>query len=178
MNTDNITQPRLTQSQIEDLRSAATDMRGSERRAFQAEMTLKYCKGKPRPAERIFGWGRENIKTGLAEKHTGIIRTGAQSAYCGKRRREENRPEAAEVLRQTDEYHVQQDPAFCKTIGYTGLTAKEALKQLREKGFTDAQLPAPGTMAEIPNRTGYRLRKVVRAEPQKKFQKPMLFLTI
>lgn len=143
-------------------------MRGSERRAFQAEMTLKYCKGKARVAERIFGWGRENIKTGLAEKRTGIICLGAQSAYCGDKRWEEKQPEAAEALRQLAEYHVQQDPTFRKTIGYTRLTSKEALKQLREKGFTDAQLPAPSTMAEILNRMGYRLRKVVKAKPQKK----------
>lgn len=175
---NNIIQFGLTQSHIEDIRFAATKMRGAERRAFQAEMTLKYCKGRPRLAERTFGWGRENIRTGLAEKRTGIICSGSQSAYCGDKCWEEKQPEAAEVLRQIAEYHVQQDPTFRKTIGYTRLTAKEALKQLRDKGFTDAQLPAPSTMAEILNRMGYRLRKVVKAKPQKKFRKPMLSLTI
>jgi hypothetical protein len=175
---DNITQPRLMQSHIEDIRFAATKMRGAERRAFQSEMTLKYCKGKPRLAERTFGWGRENVETGLAEKLTGIICIGSQPFYCGDKCWEEKQPEAAEALRQLAEYHVQQDPTFRKTIGYTRLTAKEALKQLREKGFTDAQLPAPSTMAEILNRMGYRLRKVVKAKPQKKFRKPIPFLKI
>jgi hypothetical protein len=31
-------------------------------------------------------------------------------------------------------------------------------------------VPAPGTMARILNRLGYRLRKVVKAKPQKKIK--------
>ena len=35
----------LTLSQIADLRLAASNMTGAKRRAFEAEMTLKYCEG-------------------------------------------------------------------------------------------------------------------------------------
>ena len=44
----------------------------------------------------------------------------------------------------------------------------EALKQLRIQGFKENQLPSKSSMAEILNRMGYRLRKVVKAKPQKK----------
>ena len=35
------------------------------------------------------------------------------------------------------------------------------------------EIPAPSTMATILNRMGYRLRKIVKAKPQKKFPKQM-----
>jgi transposase len=69
----------LTASQIADLRLAASKMQGAERRAFQAEMALKYCQGSPRLTETILGWGRENVTLGLAEKRTGISCVGAHS---------------------------------------------------------------------------------------------------
>src|SRR5262249_45761267 len=55
--------------------------------------------------------------------------------------------------------------AYAKTYS---LTAKAALDALRTQGYSEAQLPAPSTMAEVLNRLGFRLRKVVKAKPQKK----------
>jgi hypothetical protein len=143
-------------------------MYGAERRAFQAEMTLKYCEGNARLAETVFGWGRETVMVGLAERRTGIICLGAQSAFGGNKRWEERHPEIAEALRQLAESHGQQDPTFRTSLSYTRLTAAEALKQLRAQGFSEEQLPSASRMAEILNRMGYRLRKVVKAKPQKK----------
>ena len=48
------------------------------------------------------------------------------------------------------------------------MTAKAAGEALRAQGIAEAQLPAPSTMAEVLNRMGYRLRKVLKAKPQKK----------
>ena len=45
----------LSPSQIADLRLAASHMTGSTRRAFEAEMALKYCGGNPLMAEAVFG---------------------------------------------------------------------------------------------------------------------------
>src|SRR5215471_1678121 len=64
--------PPLSPSQIADLRLAASKMTGPNRRAFQAEMALKYCQGNPLLAETIFGWGRRTVEVGLAERRTGI----------------------------------------------------------------------------------------------------------
>src|SRR6266851_6643822 len=63
--------PSLSPSQIADLRLAASKMTGPTRRAFEAEMTLKYCGGNPLMAEAIFGWGRQTVALGLAERQTG-----------------------------------------------------------------------------------------------------------
>ena len=119
-------------------------------------------------AETIFGWGRHTVEVGLAERRTGIICLGAQAAFSGRPRWEDEHPEVAEALRRLAEAHAQQDPTFRTTLAYTRLTAKAALEALRAQGYREAQLPAPSTMAEVLNRMGFRLRKVVKAKPQKK----------
>jgi len=158
----------LSPSQITDLRLAASKMTGPKRRAFEAEMTLKYCGGNPLLAETLFGWGRQTVALGLAERRTGIICLGAQSAFSGRKRWEDQQPQAAETLRQLAEAHAQQDPTFRTCLTYTRLTAKAALEALHEQGYGEDQLPSPSTMAEVLKRLGFRLRKVVKAKPQKK----------
>jgi len=158
----------LTSSQVADLRLAASKLVGAKRRAFQAEIVLKYCDGRTRLAESLFGWGRETVQLGLDEKRSGLICAGAQSGWSGNYAWEERYPETAVALRQLAEAHAQQDPTFKTSLAYTRLTAAEALKQLREMGFSSQQLPHPSTMAVVLNRMGYRLRKVVKAKPQKK----------
>src|SRR5919204_5171785 len=150
----------LSPSQITDLRLAASKMTGPKRRAFEAEMTLKYCGGNPLLAETLFGWGRQTVAL--------IICLGAQSAFSGRKRWEDQQPQAAETLRQLAEAHAQQDPTFRTCLTYTRLTAKAALEALHEQGYGEDQLPSPSTMAEVLNRLGFRLRKVVKAKPQKK----------
>ena len=105
---------------------------------------------------------------GLNEHRTGIFCWGMQSAYGGDKLWEEKHPEVAQALWTLAQTHSQQDPTFQTLLSYTRLTAAEALKQLRSQGFREIQLPSPSTMAEILNRNGYRLRKVVKAKPQKK----------
>jgi Rhodopirellula transposase DDE domain len=171
-------QQQLSSSQREDLRLASSKLSGVKRRYFQAEMAIKYCQGNARLTERIFGWSRETVALGLVEKRTGIICVGSQTGFSGAKRWEEKQPEVAKSLKKLAESHSQQDPTFATTIAYTRLTAAEALKQLAQQGYLPEQLPSLSTMIEVLNRTGYRLRKVVKAKPQKKSQKPMIFSTI
>ena len=160
----------LTPSQIADLRLAASKLTGPERRSFEAAMTLKYCAGNPLIAEAVFGWGRQTVALGLAESRSGIICLGAQAAFSGRKRWEEQQPQGAQALRQLADAHAQQDPTFRTSLTYTRLTAQAALHALREQGYSEEQLPSPSTMAEVLNRLGYRLRKVVKAKPQKKIK--------
>src|SRR4030095_3670854 len=91
-------QPSLSPSQIADLRLAASKLTGPKRRAFEAEMTVKYCGGTPLMAEAIFGWGRQTVALGLAERRTGIMCLGAPSAFSGRKRWEERPQEAGQAL--------------------------------------------------------------------------------
>ena len=131
-------------------------------------MTLKYCDGNARRAEEVFGWGRQNIEVGLAEKRTGIVCLSLHAAFSGRWRWEEKYPEAAQALRELALAHSQQDPTFRRTVSYTRLTAQTAIEGLRQKGIEAAILPAPSTMAVILNRLGFRLRNVVKSKPLKK----------
>ena len=158
----------LRPSQIADLRLAASKMTGPTRRAFQAEMTLKYCGGNPLLAETICGWGRHTVEVGLGERRTGIMCLGAQAAFSGRKRWEDTHPEAAAALSRLAEAHAQQDPTFRTTLASTRLTAKAALEALGAQGYSAGQVPSPSTMAAVLNRMGFRLRKVVKAKPQKK----------
>ena len=160
----------LTPSQIADLRLAASKLTGPARRSFEAEMRLKDGEGNPLKAEAIFGWGRQTVALGLAEKRSGIICLGAQSAFSGRKRWEDQHPQAAEALRQLADMHGQQDPPFRTSLTYTRLTAQAALQALRAQGYRDDELPSASTMSEVLNRMGYRLRKVVKAKPQKKIK--------
>jgi Rhodopirellula transposase DDE domain len=160
--------PLLSRSQREDLRLAAAQMTGAARRAFQAEMTLKYCHGSARLAETLLGWSRDAVEVGLAERRTGIVCLGGHAAWSGRNRWEEKYPEAAKALQELAETHAQQDPTFRTTLAYTRLTAKAAREALQARGIAESQLPSPSTMAEVLNRLGYRLRKVLKAKPQKK----------
>lgn len=164
---------RLEEDHLADLKTAAAKMLGPARRAFEAEMVGKYCDGNAWWGELLFGWSRHTIALGLAEQRTGIVCLGAQAACCGNHRWEEKHPQAAAALRSLAESYAQQDPSFRGALAYTRLTAKAAREQLQAQGFSEAELPAPCTMADVLNRNGYRLRPVLKAKPQKKSRKPM-----
>ena len=83
---------------IDDIKLAASKMSRVDRRAFQAEMTVKYCAGSPRRAEAVFGWSRDAVQLGLHEKRTGIVCLSAQSAFAGDKPWEEKHPEVADAL--------------------------------------------------------------------------------
>src|SRR5499427_10440608 len=65
------------------------------------------------------------------------------------------------------ESYVTRQSKIDEALASTRLTAKGALEGLRAHGYRDDQLPAPSTMAAVLNRMGFRLRKVVKAKPQK-----------
>jgi hypothetical protein len=157
----------LSRTQIEDLHRASSKMTGARRRAFQAEIALKYCNGSPRLTESVFGWSRSTVETGLGEKRSGLLCVGAQSGFSGRKRWEDLHPAAFGALQKLAEAHCQQDPTFTSSIAFTRLTAAAALKELNKQGFAPEELPAPSVMAEVLNRSGYRLRKILKAKPKK-----------
>jgi len=126
--------PSLSPSPIADLRLAASQMSGPKRRAFEAEMALKHCGGTPLWAATLFGWGRQTVARGLAERRTGILCLGAPSAFSGRKRWEERHPQVAEALRQLADAHAQQDPTFRTSVTSTRLTAQAALQALSAQG--------------------------------------------
>jgi hypothetical protein len=146
--------PLPSPSQIADLRLAASNMTGPTRRAFEAEMTLQYCGGTPLMAEAVCGWGRQTVALGLAERRTGIMCLGAQSACSGRKRWEERQPQVAEALRQRAAGQAPQDPTCRPRLPDTRLTANAAVEALRAQGYREERLPSPRTMAAGRTRRG------------------------
>ena len=104
---------------IDDIRLAASKMSLIDRRAFQAEMAVKYCAGNARRAEDLFGWSRGAVQLGLHEKRTGVVCLSAQSVFGGDKLWEEKHPEVAEALWSLAQLHSQQDPSFRGPLAYT-----------------------------------------------------------
>jgi hypothetical protein len=107
-------------------------------------------------AAAVFGWGRQTVALGLAERRTGSICLGAQSACSGRERWEEQPPQAAQSRRQLAEAPAHQDPTFRTRFPSTRLTAHAALNALTEQGDREDPWPSPTTMAEVLNRMGFR----------------------
>ena len=119
----------LTDELVSTLQSAARKLTGFLRRAFLAEMALKYCGGSARKAETVFGWGRAAVNTGLNEQRTGI-RCWEDFQARGRHKTEEQNPQLAEEIERLVEPQAQADPKFQTTFAYTRITAKAVRDEL------------------------------------------------
>ena len=119
----------LTESVRETIKSAARKLTGFRRRQFQAEMAIKYCRGNPRRAEQVFGWGRDAVNTGLNELRTGI-RCVDDFSTRGRRKSEEKQPELVQEIHALVEPQSQADPKFQTPLAYTRITAKAVRERL------------------------------------------------
>jgi hypothetical protein len=162
----------LTESVRDTIQSAARKLTGFQRRQFQAEIAIKYCRSNPRRAERIFGWGRDAVNTGLNELRTGI-RCVENYSTRGRPKSEEKSPELVPEIHALVEPKSQADPKFQTPLAYTRITAKVVHERLVANAAGDGRhVPAERTVYDILNRLGYRLRRVQKTKPQKKLRKP------
>jgi hypothetical protein len=162
----------LTESVVATIQSAARKLTGFRRRQFQAEVAAKYCDGQPRRAERVFGWGREAVNTGLNELRSGI-RCVDNFRTRGRRRTEERFPDLAQEIHAIVGPTSQADPKFQTPFAYTRITAAAVHQQLAARAVGSKRpVPAQRTVHDILNRLGYQLRRVRKTAPQKNFPKP------
>ena len=168
----------LSASAIETIQQAARKLTGFRRREFQAEVAAKFCDGSPRRAERVFGWGRDAVNTGLHELRTGI-RCCDNFTTRGRRKIEEQSPQLADAIHALVQPESQAAPKFQTAFAYTRMTARQVREQLAAKtAGTDLPLPAERTLRSMLNRLGYRLRRVRKTKPQKNFPRPTPSSTI
>lgn len=158
---------QLTERVIETIKSAAAKLTGFRRRQYMSEVALEYCDGSPRKAERLFGWGRDAVNTGLNEKRTGI-RCIDNFQARGRKKTEEQMPRMAQEIQRIVDPHAQADPKFQTPFAYTRITADAVRKELMKNDELKDTVPCRQTVGEILNRMGYRLRRVVKTVPQKK----------
>lgn len=161
----------LTDDLVASLKTAAALLTGHRRRQFQAEMALTYCDGSARRAERVFGWGRDAVHTGLNELRTGIRCLDACHRR-GRKKAEDRCPALAEHIHRLVEPTAQADPKSQTTLAYTRVTAEAVRNVLRTQDDVKGHVPCRQTIGRILHRLGYRLRSVLKARPQKKFLRP------
>lgn len=163
---------QLSDDVIETIKSAAAKLTGFKRREFMAEVAARYCDGSPRKAERLFGWGRDTVLTGLGEARTGIRCLDDFSAR-GRKKIEETFPQLLVEIQRIVEPHTQADPKFQTPLAYTRITASAVREELLKIDELQSLVPSRQTIGEILNRLGYRLRSPLKCVPEKKFPKPM-----
>jgi hypothetical protein len=163
--------PRPDQKTIDTIKHAANLLSGAARRAFQVQAVLDHCNGNLSHAKTLFGWHQETIRRALLEKGRGEPipdQTGR-----GRKKLSEHLPSLQSDIRELVDPNSCTHPTFDNTFRYTRMTAKSVLEALvQEKGYKQKELPALSTMRELLGKMGYRLRRVQKTKPQKKFPKP------
>ena len=157
---------------IQTIKHAAQQLTGSARRAFQAAVTLDHCHGSPRFARELFGWNPDTIKKGLAEQETNCV--VIDRPRSGRPKYTAILPNLETDIRSLVDPNTCTHPTFKNTFRYTRMTAKAVLETLvKEKGYKKEELPAESTMRALLNEMGYRLRRVQKGKPQKKYLRRM-----
>jgi hypothetical protein len=161
----------LTDDARQAILLAATLLTGFKRRRFQAEMAHAHCGGSARLAEATFGWGRDAVHTGLNELRSDIRCVEAFDRR-GRKTTEERHPALEERIRRLVDPHAQADPKFQTPFAYTRITAKAVRDALLAVPELAGAVPSRQTIGDILNRLGYRLRRVLKARPQKRSPRP------
>lgn len=148
--------------------SAAKQLTGAKRRAYEAEVTLEWFGGSARKAERDMGWDRHTVALGLKERESGMECYSNYQAR-GARQTEDKLPNLAKDIREKVSGQSQADPKFKNTFAYTRITAKAVRQALiTDKQYAADQLPTERTISTILNRLGYRLKRVQKTKPLKR----------
>jgi hypothetical protein len=136
-------------------------------RLAMADVTKTLLESKPRVAESVFGWGRDNVTLGMNELRTGIICKNDLSKRC-KPKSEEKNPKLLEDIHTIMDPKSHADPSMRSNLAYTHLSAAAVRLALIEKGWGPMDLPEIRALSNVLNRNGYRLRSVTKSRVKKK----------
>jgi len=135
-----------------------------------AMLAMQFCDGSPRKAERVFGFSRNSVATGVGELNSGIKCVDNYSGR-GRIKTEISCPKIAEDIHDVLKEHNQTDPTFRSILSYSKMTAAEVRKNLiTVKENSEEIIPSRQTVGTILNRLGYRLKKVLKCKPIKKIK--------
>ncbi len=162
--------PRPDQKTIQTIKNAAQQMSRINRRRFQAQVVLDHCNGNTSLAKTLFGWDQRTTRKALLErKKRKVIPDHARSGRTSFSRK---LPDLQKDIRELVDPDTQAHPQFKTNFRYTRMTAKAVIEALvKEKQYKKEELPALSTMRELLGKMNYRLRRVQKTKPQKKFPK-------
>ena len=153
------------------IQEAVKRLKGYRKREYQAQIALDYFDGSARRTERAMGWGRNGVTIGLKEVETGI-RCIYRYINTGRKRTEDKIPNLINDIRSLADLQTQADPSMRSgRLTYTRITSKAMREALiKDKGYSDEELPCEATIGNILNRLGYNLKRVLKAKPAKKIK--------
>lgn len=163
---------QLTDSLKKLLKGTAEQLKGADKRKFIAQTVVALGHGGRSLAEQELGWNRVTINKGIKELTSGIT---CVNNYRGRGRykAESHIPNLLEDIKKLVDGQSQIDPSFKSQRLYMRLSAAQVRHQLIEKfGYADEELPTSETIRVKLNNLGYRLKRVAKIQPQKKFLKP------
>lgn len=167
----------LTDSLRDLLKETASQLKGAQRRRFQAQIVMSLGYGGQLLAQKELGWDRNTIRKGIKELSSDITCVDNYSGR-GRYKAELHLPNLLKDIKELVDSQSQTDPSFKSQRLYIRLSASEVRKQLIEKfGYSDEELPTEETIRIKLNYLGYSLKRVAKILPQKKFQKQTQFLT-
>lgn len=154
------------------IKIATEQLKGSQRRMYQAEVCRELCESRPRRAERRFGWCRYAITKGIEEllqKEEGKdVPKVVKRPYAAARRSEVKHPKLAVDIQLIVEPKTLCDPEMQTERVYTNMTSREVRQALLDLGYSEAEAPAERTIRDILNRMNYRLKRIQKSKPLKK----------
>lgn len=125
-----------------------------------AETVKTLCGGSPTKAEQVLGWNRETVNKALEELEGGFCYVD-QTHRRGRKPVEAQLPNLLDDLREIAGRFSQTDPTFRTTRLYTRLTAAEVRRELlKQKGYTEEELPSAETIRVKLNALDFRLQRV------------------
>jgi len=162
---------KIDNEKKELMKDAAKRLKGYARREYQAQIAIDYFQGNARKTERAMGWGRETLKVGMKEIETGLICINRDKDK-GRKRTEDKMENLSEDIRSLADPQTQADPSMKSgTLTYTRITAKAIREALiKDKRYSDEELPCEKSIGNILNRLGYNLKRVLKAKPAKKIK--------
>jgi len=145
----------------------AKTLKGSTRRLFMARVVKSLGKGGQRRAEIELRWNRRTIRKGTHELESGF-RCYDNFASRGRKPVEQHLPNLLSDITAIAEAESQTDPTFKTTRLYIRLSAAAVREQLiKQKGYSDEQLPCEDTIRTKLNELGYHPKKVKKSQPLK-----------
>lgn len=162
---------QLTDSLKKLFKETGEQLKGAAKRKFMAQTVVALGHGGQSLAERELGWNRVTIGKGIKELTTGITCVDNYQGR-GRKKQEEHLPNLLEDIKKLVDSQSQIDPSFKSQRLYTRLSASVVRHQLIEKfGYGNEELPTSETIRVKLNDLGYRLKRVAKIQPQKKFPK-------
>jgi hypothetical protein len=167
MKTSTIESKGLTSDIIDTIQNLVSSIPWPKRRLAMAEVTKTILDGKKRAAEDVFGWARKTVTLGLKELEAGI-HCEDNISYRHRRRIEDKHPKMLLDIQRIMSPESQAQPSLRTPLLYTNKTAASVRSELLSMGWSEDELPCVRSISNLLNRQNYRLRRVEKAQVQKK----------